>query len=154
MKITLEQIDELRKRANVGYKDAKDALEKFDGDMVDALAYLDGEKKINSSCVNRSNIFGAVKKMISKGNKIKLKITKNDNTILNVPITIVVLVAVLTSPILPFYLAAIVLAVFTGCKIRFINENGADYPINKHIEKVSLVVNDAAHKITEDIKNA
>jgi hypothetical protein len=154
MKITLEQIDELRKRAKVGYKEAKDALEKFDGDMVDALAYLDGEKKINSNFNNTTDFIGTIKSIISKGNRIKLNVSKNDKTILNVPITAVILIGVLTTPIIPLYIIVIILAVFTGCRIRFINENGMDYSINKHIEKVSIVVNDAAHKITEDIKNA
>lgn len=41
MNITLEQIDELRVRANVGYKEAKEALTKTDGSMVEALIYLE-----------------------------------------------------------------------------------------------------------------
>ena len=41
MSVNLELIDELRKRANVSYEDARDALEKCNGDMVEALIYLE-----------------------------------------------------------------------------------------------------------------
>ncbi len=37
MNVSLEQIDLLRKRANVSYEEAKEVLEKFDGDIIEAL---------------------------------------------------------------------------------------------------------------------
>lgn len=37
MSFNLNQIDELKKRANVSYEDAKDALEKCNGDLIEAL---------------------------------------------------------------------------------------------------------------------
>ena len=46
MKITLEQIDFLRERANVSYKEAKEALEQSEGDMVEALVMLEKQNKI------------------------------------------------------------------------------------------------------------
>jgi hypothetical protein len=151
MKVTLEQIDELRKRANVGYKEAKEALEMFDGDLVEALAYLDGEKKTKADGINGSDILGKIKSLISKGNKIKLKISKNDTPIINVPITLVILVGIF---IFPFLAASLILAVVTGCKIRLVKNNGEDCSINKHIERVSNVVNDATQKVTEEFKKA
>ena len=45
MAVKLELIDELRKRANVSYEDAKDALEKCNGDIVEALIYLEKQNK-------------------------------------------------------------------------------------------------------------
>lgn len=150
MKVTLEQIDLLRKRANVGYKEAKDALEKFDGDIVEALAYLDGEKKIKSGCANHREVFEKGRNIVSKGNKIKLKISKNETTIINIPITLVIIFAVIT---MPLFIGAMVLAVITGCRIRFEKDSGEALNINKHIEKVTEVVNNAAQKVTEDIKN-
>lgn len=41
--ITIEQIDELRKRLDVSYEEAKEALEACNGDMLEAIIYL--EKK-------------------------------------------------------------------------------------------------------------
>ena len=36
MKITIEMIDEVKKRSKVSYEDAKEALEKYDGNLVEA----------------------------------------------------------------------------------------------------------------------
>ena len=149
MKVTLEQIDELRKRANVGFKEAKDALEMFDCDLVDALTYLEGQKKIKTDGTSGTDVIGKIKKLIAKGNKIKLKISKNDSTIINLPITLVIIVGII---LFPFFVASMVLAVITSCKIRLVKDNGEDCCINKHIEKVSNVVNDAAQKVTDEFK--
>ncbi|GKT27164.1 DUF4342 domain-containing protein, partial [Aduncisulcus paluster] len=46
MSINLEKIDLLKERANVGYKEAKEALEQCDGDLVEALIWLEENEKI------------------------------------------------------------------------------------------------------------
>ena len=47
MKITLEQIDFLRERANVSYREAKEALEETGGDIVEALVMLERQNKVS-----------------------------------------------------------------------------------------------------------
>ena len=42
-KITLEQVERLRSLADVSYADAKAALEAADGELLDALIWLDQE---------------------------------------------------------------------------------------------------------------
>lgn len=42
----LEQIEQLRERANVTYDEAKAALEASDGDLLEALIYLEKEGKV------------------------------------------------------------------------------------------------------------
>ncbi len=44
--ITLEQIDLVMQRANVPYSDAKEALEACNGDVVEALLYLEKTERI------------------------------------------------------------------------------------------------------------
>lgn len=46
MKITMEQVEKLREKANVTYDDAKSALEAVGGDMLDALIYLERHGKV------------------------------------------------------------------------------------------------------------
>lgn len=41
MKITLEQVEQLRERSNCTYEDAKIALEQSDGNVLDALILLE-----------------------------------------------------------------------------------------------------------------
>ena len=85
MGITLEQIDILRKRANVNYKEAKEALEKFDGNIVEALAYLEEQEKIKPErAIENSSIFKSFKEVIGKLNDINFIIYKDDKTVLNI----------------------------------------------------------------------
>lgn len=44
-KITIEQVEKLQQRANVSYEEAKEALEKCDGDILEALIMLEKEGK-------------------------------------------------------------------------------------------------------------
>jgi hypothetical protein len=43
--ITLEQVERLKEKANVSFEDAKAALEAADGDLLDALIYLEKQGK-------------------------------------------------------------------------------------------------------------
>lgn len=43
--ITMEQVEKLREKANVTYDEAKNALETANGDMLDALIYLERQGK-------------------------------------------------------------------------------------------------------------
>ena len=43
--ISLEQVEKLKERANVSYEDAKAALEATDGDLLDAVIYLERQGK-------------------------------------------------------------------------------------------------------------
>lgn len=45
MKVTLEQIDELRNRVNVSYEEAKKTLEKNDGDLIKSIIELEKKKE-------------------------------------------------------------------------------------------------------------
>ena len=44
--VTLEQVERLRERADVSLEDAKGALEATDGDLLDALIYLEKQGKV------------------------------------------------------------------------------------------------------------
>ena len=46
MGITLEQVEKLREKADVSYNDAKEALEASDGDLLEALIYLERQGKV------------------------------------------------------------------------------------------------------------
>ena len=46
--ITIEQVDKLKKRANISYEDAKAALEATEGDLLEAVIYLEREGKIKA----------------------------------------------------------------------------------------------------------
>ena len=43
---TLEQVEKLRERANVSYDEAKEALDKTNGDLLEAMIYLEKQGKV------------------------------------------------------------------------------------------------------------
>ena len=151
MSMNLEQIDELRKRANVSYEDAKNALEQNEGNMIDSLIYLEKKNKIKpdeKSC-NDSTFFKKIKFLIKKGNETRLVIKKNDNMVLNICITLAVILAVAAFPVV---IVALLLAIITNHKIRIVKKNNEDSKVNKIFDKVSVVVNNVTTKINEEMK--
>jgi len=53
--ITLEQVEKLRERADVSYEDAKSALEITQGDLLEAVIYLEKQGKIEGPEMNSYN---------------------------------------------------------------------------------------------------
>jgi len=145
MSVNLELIDELRKRANVSYEDARDALEKCNGDMVEALIYLEKEKKIKPE--NDNSFFEKIKGIITKGNNTNFIIKKKDKMILSLPVTIVVIITVFAPYVA---IPGILLALLLGYRIKFQGKNGDDMKVNETLDKVSDSVNNMKRKIMED----
>lgn len=129
MSADLNLVDELRKRANVSYQEAVDALEKNNNNLLDALVYLEKGNRIKEEkkC-SSSGFISWVKGIIKKGNKIKFIVSKNDNNILSIPLTIAVLVTVFAPYIT---LAGIIIALVTNHSIKFKKDNGEETSVNK-----------------------
>ena len=51
--ITLEKVDLIRERTGVSYTEAKEALEAGNGDVVDALIYIENKKKSKSTFIKQ-----------------------------------------------------------------------------------------------------
>lgn len=74
---------------------------------------------------------------------------KKDKTILNIPSTVAIVIAIIA---MPFTIAALVAALILGCKVRLENHNGEGYDINNKIEKFTDTVNSVTNKITDELK--
>ena len=134
MNVKLELIDELRKRANVNYEDAKNALEKCNGDIVEALIYLEKQNKTKGEDLAGKEFADGVKKAIDKGNKTKLLIKKDNHVVAALPITLIVLAVILFHhiPVVPI-LILIIVAMHYGYKFKFHKESD-----EKNTEKIDL----------------
>ncbi|SMB91030.1 protein of unknown function [Desulfonispora thiosulfatigenes DSM 11270] len=86
----LEKIDIIRERANVGYRQAKEALDATNGDVVSALIYLEENTvKIEEDIKDKSNkLLDQVKEILKKGNVNKIRIVKDDKVIVEFPANI------------------------------------------------------------------
>lgn len=147
MTITLEQIDALRERANVSYKEAKDALEASGGDMVEALLRLEQENKINGKKTKASSqkqgpgFMDTLKGFFRKMNRIRFILKNDQTTLLNLPLTVALLLLLFATP---FVVVGLLIALFAGYRIQFRNESGKELAVNKYFDKMSDTVQDLA----------
>ena len=151
MSINLEQIDELRKRANVSYEDAKNALEQSAGNLIEALVYLEKQNKIkpDETPCKENKFFKKVKKLIKKGNETKFIVKKDDTVVLNICVTLAIITSIVATPLV---VAALIFALVTDHKIRIQKKNHEESQVNKIFDKMSVAVNKVTTKITEEMK--
>lgn len=122
--IKLEQIDLLMERANVSYSEAKAALEQTNGDIVEALLYLEKSDKIKpqpASCKEKARSFW------HKLHATDIIMKKGDRTFINLPGTIALIGFIIC---LPFSFLGIVIALLYGIKISISGETEAANKIN------------------------
>ena len=151
MSINLEQIDELRKRANVSYEDAKNALEQSAGNLIEALVYLEKQNKIKpeETPYSENKFFKKVKKLIKTGNETKFIVKKDDTVVLNICVTLAIITSIVATPLV---VAALIFALVTDHKIRIQKKNHEESQVNKIFDKMSVAVNKVTTKITEEMK--
>jgi hypothetical protein len=87
--ITLEKIDIIRQRTGLGYSEAKEALEKNDGNVVNTLIYIEqNQKSFTQNITDASNdLVETVKDIIRKGNVNRIKIKKDNKVLIDIPVT-------------------------------------------------------------------
>ncbi len=145
----LEQIDLIRQRANVGYEEAKAALEKCNGDIVETLVLLEKENRTKPGKKPKdcSKFMNGVKEIIHKGNRTKLVIRGKNSDLVNLPLTVAVIVTIFATPVVIIGIPA---ALLTKHKIKIEKEDGEDTEINKVFDKMSTAVNSFTDRICSD----
>ncbi|MBS3887250.1 MAG: DUF4342 domain-containing protein [Dethiobacter sp.] len=102
MEINLQQIDLIRERTGLNYAEARELLEEANGDVVEALIILDEEDREGEIRLGRSfeldkermkemvsdNLFSPVKKVLSQGNRTRIRISNQGGTLLEIPATL------------------------------------------------------------------
>lgn len=122
--ITLEKIELVKDRTGISYKDAKEALEEADGNVVDAIIAVEStieasDKKDKNG--NVAKLLEKVKEAVRQGNVNKISVKKNDEVILNLPVN----AGLIGTVIFPWAAIVAVLAAFgTKCSIEIVKEGG------------------------------
>lgn len=149
MAVSLEKIDMLMERANISYKEAKDALEMHDGDMVEALIYLEASNKTAyskpSPKPNRpphphprsgqrrnqkqnNDFFDDMKKFFAKMHKTSFVVGNKGKRVLDIPLTIAALLILFTMPVSMFLL---IVPYLFGYKISILDNEGKNVNFDK-----------------------
>ncbi len=134
MDISLEDIDRVVERAKVSYKEAKEALEKNNGDVIEAIIYLENQHKTWTENLSDTGeqIISKVKEILRKGNVTKIIVKKDNEIIMNIPVTAGVIGTILGAPVALLGLGA---AVISKCTIEITKEDGEVINVNDLIEK-------------------
>ncbi|MDF2840855.1 MAG: ubiquitin-associated- protein [Clostridia bacterium] len=143
----LKQIDELRKRASVSYSDAKEALEECNGDMLDALVYLEKNNKgqYAKTANQKSGFLDKLNELFRKGSNTRFIMHKQEKIILNISINIAVLITLITLPFIQITALGLLIALFTGHRFKVQGCSNDTDNINHALERVS----NAADEIKE-----
>lgn len=136
--ITIEMVDDVMERLpNVSYKDAKEALIKTDGNVLDAIILLDGDKKFSISAIKKDGLDNIGTKftaeteklrrqtieLLKTAKRVRLIVDSEERTILNLPLGVGIL-GIATLPI-PTVLG-LSAAVLTNCTVKIADENSDD----------------------------
>ncbi|MEL7646468.1 MAG: DUF4342 domain-containing protein [Sedimentibacter sp.] len=117
MKVTLEQIDELRNRVNVSYEEAKSTLEKNDGDLIKSIIEL--EKRRGRKAETKGSFTNFANRLLS----LKLSVRNKDGeTLINIPLVLVLLTFIMAFWVVIF---GLVLAILTSCKIKIYKDKNS-----------------------------
>lgn len=152
MEITLEKIELVKDRTGVTYKEAKEALEKSGGNVVDAIIAIEQAMDQSSSSKFRSqkdDLIKKIKDVIKKGNISRILVTRGGDTILNIPLS----VGIVGTIVAPWGIIAGVAAAFGfKCRIEFIKDDGSVIDLTEKAENMYEGARENCTGIYEGIK--
>lgn len=135
MTISLEKIDEVINRTGATYQEARVALESCDGDVVEAIIFIENMKKNESkgkfSFGNGGEIINVLKDFIKKGNVTRITLEKNNKIIVDIPIIAGAIGALIFTPAT---VASILAALISGCDLKIIKEDGEIIDVKEYTE--------------------
>ncbi|MDR1773683.1 MAG: DUF4342 domain-containing protein [Clostridioides sp.] len=132
-KVTIEKIDAIFERVpNTTYAQAKEALEVSDGDVIEAIIYLESKNnKGNKAKETFEQMFGKdgeqvkkqVKEIIQKSSIVRIIIEKDHKVMMNIPLTVGV-VGIAIMPVIS--LIGLSAAIMSKYHIKIQNEDDGE----------------------------
>lgn len=151
----LQKIDEILRRTNTDYSTAKEALDAANGDVLEAIIIIENQQKGKASNTSGKGeqLMNQLKDILTKGNATKLTIRKNNEVIVNLPITAGIIGAVVA----PFLSAAgITAALLTQCSVEITQADGKIIDLGQKVDEGVSAVKDVVQDVktgTENLKD-
>lgn len=159
MEIKLEQVDQVRERTGVSYGKAKEALERANGNVLDAIILIEEQNEeffVNGSeesegCNSQKSetieeIKNWLKDLVNKGNVTRIKVKRDEEVVVDIPVNAGIAAGVIAIVIPPILAMILVAAVVTKVTIEITKADGSIEVVNKYISKA---VNDAKDMATD-----
>lgn len=154
MTVTLEQVDQVRERTGVTYKEAKDALENTGGDVLEAIVYLETkeQKGFSDSFSEMGNeVIEVLRDLIKKGNVTRIILEREEKVVLDIPVAAGAIGVLLFTPAMA---AGIIAALVAGCELKIIKDNGEIIDIRDIAEETLSKVKDTAEDAYSHVKDS
>lgn len=152
MEITLEMIEQVKDRTGVSYKDAKEALERTNGSVVDAIIDIEeslDEEKVDEEACTRIDLVNRVKELVKMGNVSKIVVKKDGEVVLNLPVNVGIIGVVVA----PWVSVAAVIAAFgTKCVIEVVKQDGSIIDVSAMATDTFGVAVEKGSVIAEELK--
>ncbi|HBC31203.1 MAG TPA: hypothetical protein DC024_08180 [Clostridiales bacterium] len=147
----LHKIDEILKRTNTDYGTAKEALEAANGDVLEAIILIENQQKGRiSGSFRGEQIMAQLKDILAKGNATKLTIKKDNDVIINIPIT----AGLVSAVVAPFLSAAgITVALLAKCSVEITQTDGKIIDLGQKVDEGMDVVKDAMKDFKKGASN-
>lgn len=129
METSLEKIDAVIARTAATFKEAKEALEKTEGDVVEAIILIEESRKSWTDNISRrgEQMIEKVKEILRKGNVTKITVKRDERIIMNIPMTAAALGTIISAPLTLIGLGS---AIIAKCTIEIEKEDGEIININ------------------------
>lgn len=158
-KVTLEKIDIIRERTGVNYTEAKEALEQCDGNVVDALVFLEtrfreeSQNRVEEIVTTKEEFKKWLFEIVQKGNISRIKIRKDDKTLIDVPVNAGI-AAGMFSMLLPWPVLGlgVFMAVATKLTIEITDTEGKVKVVNAIIKSTMEDVSSKVKDVKKDIQ--
>ena len=164
MDITLEKVDQVRERTGASYKNAKKALEECNGDVLEAIIYLE-DKSVEADCASCGEFNDNAQKtetieelkvwlkdLINKGNVTRIKVSKDGKKLVDVPVNAGIAAGVIAIVIPPILAFVVVAAVVTQVTIEITKADGTVEVVNKYISEAVSEAKDKASDFADKVK--
>lgn len=163
--ISLEKVDLVIDRTGVTYAKGKEALEATEGDVLEAIIYIENQSKgfdtSNDETKEKFKIKGEsleefkawLKELINKGNISRIKIKKDEKELVDVPVNAGLAATVIAVILPPILALGVIAAVATKITIEITKVDGSVEVINKYVSKAANEVKQKANSFAGHIKN-
>ncbi|HHU89950.1 MAG TPA: DUF4342 domain-containing protein [Clostridiaceae bacterium] len=140
--ITIEQIDEFRKRTHSSYEDAKFFLEKNNGDILDAIIDFErtktGKGTSRQSQKQKNDLGDKFADILQKGIDTKIIVEDKESVLLRIPIIILLLLI----PLWVFVLLFAILLSTLGYKFNIREEKSQNVNVNSIFQNINSKLKD------------
>jgi hypothetical protein len=154
--ITIEQIDEFRKRTNSSYEDARVFLERHQGDVLDAIIDFEKTKAAGRPPVKKPQQKGElwrwILELLQKGFDLRMTVEDKTGKLL---FTVPVLLLLLLTPAWPMLLISCLFLILLGFKLGFRDIKSTAVKVQEIFNTVGTQFRDASgHHAQRDMRGA